>query len=163
MRAAVIERYGDPPVVKDVDAPKADAGRLVEVIGAPLNPVDISIASGKFYAGSPPTPYVPGGEGIGRLLDSGKDGERVYFRAALPNGAMAERAVSSGQMVGLPDGLDRRLDVDDDALAEAARRRLAEADDVERSAFGDLGDDGDHLGGADVETDDELALFRHDR
>jgi len=106
MRAAVIERYGDPPVVKDVDAPKADAGRLVEVIGAPLNPVDISIASGKFYAGSPPTPYVPGGEGIGRLLDSGKDGERVYFRAALPNGAMAERAVSSGQMVGLPDGLD---------------------------------------------------------
>src|SRR5947209_10556159 len=105
MRAAVIERYGGPPVVKDVDTPKADAGRLVEVSGAPLNPVDISIASGKFYAGSPPTPYVPGGEGIGRLADGGREG-RVYFRAALPNGAMAERAVTSGQMVPIPEGLD---------------------------------------------------------
>ena len=105
MRAAVIERYGEPPVVKDVDTPKADAGRLVEVSGAPLNPVDISIASGKFYAGSPPTPYVPGGEGIGRLADGGREG-RVYFRAALPNGAMAERAVTSGQTVPIPEGLD---------------------------------------------------------
>jgi NADPH:quinone reductase-like Zn-dependent oxidoreductase len=106
MRAAVIERYGEPPVVRDVDMPKADAGRLIEVIGAPLNPVDISIASGKFYAGSPPTPYVPGGEGIGRLASDGSSGQRVYFRAALPNGAMAERAVTNGRTVPLPDGLD---------------------------------------------------------
>jgi NADPH2:quinone reductase len=77
----------------------------VEVIGAPVNPVDISIATGKFYAGSPPTPYVPGGEGIGRLADGAK-GQRVYFRAALPNGAMAERSVTSGQTVPLPDALD---------------------------------------------------------
>jgi NADPH2:quinone reductase len=101
MRAAVIERYGEPPVVKDVDPPKADETRVVEVIGAPLNPVDLSIASGKFYAGSPPTPYVPGGEGIGR-----SDGKRVYFRAALPNGAFAERAVTNGQTVQLPEKLD---------------------------------------------------------
>lgn len=100
MRAAMIEKYGEPPVVREVDEPKAAAGTLVQVIGAPINPVDISIASGKFYQGSPPTPYVPGGEGIGRL-----DGKRVYFRAALPNGAMAERAVSTGNAVPLPDGL----------------------------------------------------------
>jgi len=49
MRAAVIERYGEPPVVKDVDMPQADASHLIEVVGAPLNPVDISIASGKLY------------------------------------------------------------------------------------------------------------------
>src|SRR5205807_97081 len=95
MRAAVIERYGEPPVLREVPEPKADGSSLVEVTAAPLNPVDISIAGGKFYAGSPPTPYVPGGEGIGRLEQNGKAGPRVYFRAALPNGAMAERAVVS--------------------------------------------------------------------
>lgn len=106
MRAAVIERYGEPPVVRDVDEPKADGDRLIEVSGAPLNPVDLSMASGKFYAASPPTPYVPGGEGIGRPLQSGKPGPRVYFRTALPNGALAERAVTSGQTVPLPDAID---------------------------------------------------------
>ena len=106
MRAAVIERYGEPPVLRDVPEPSVDGANLVEVIAAPLNPVDLSIASGKFYAGSPPTPYVPGGEGIGRLLQNGKPGPRVYFRAALPNGALAERAVvSQGQTVPIPDSI----------------------------------------------------------
>jgi NADPH2:quinone reductase len=105
MRAAVIERYGDQPVLRDVPEPKADGANLVEVIAAPLNPVDLSIASGKFYAGSPPTPYVPGGEGIGRVLQNGKAGPRVYFRAALPNGSLAERAVSRDQTVALPDSV----------------------------------------------------------
>ncbi|HKV29949.1 MAG TPA: zinc-binding dehydrogenase [Candidatus Dormibacteraeota bacterium] len=106
MRAAVIERYGEPPVLRDVPEPKANGASLVEVSAAPLNPVDISIAGGKFYAGSPSTPYVPGGEGIGRLQQNGKAGPRVYFRAALPNGAMAERAVvSRGQTVTIPDSV----------------------------------------------------------
>ena len=106
MRAAVIERYGEPPVLRDLPEPKADGASLVLVSAAPLNPVDISIAGGKFYAGSPPTPYVPGGEGIGRLEQNGKAGPRVYFRAALPNGAMAERAVvSRDQTVPLPDSV----------------------------------------------------------
>src|SRR6266550_6832685 len=104
MRAAVIERYGEPPVLRDVSEPKADGANLVEFTAAPLNPVDLSIATGKFYAGSPPTPYVPGGEGIGRLLQGENNGRRVYFRAALPHGSLAERAVvSGGQAVPLPD------------------------------------------------------------
>ena len=106
MRAAVIERYGEPPVLRDLPEPKAEGSSLVLVSAAPLNPVDISIAGGKFYAGSPPTPYVPGGEGIGRLEQNGKAGPRVYFRAALPNGAMAERAVvSRGQAIPIPDSV----------------------------------------------------------
>src|SRR3989440_635660 len=104
MRAAVIERYGEPPVLREVPEPKADGASLVEVTAAPLNPVDISIASGKFYAGSPPTPYGAGGEGIGRLRQGADARARVYFRAAMPNGAMAERAVvSRGETVPLPD------------------------------------------------------------
>ena len=106
MRAAVIERYGEPPVLRQRDEPSADSANLIEVTAAPLNPVDLSMASGKFYAGSPPTPYVPGGEGVGRLLQAGKAGPRVYFRAALPHGALAERAVvSSGQTIPIPDAI----------------------------------------------------------
>src|SRR5256714_7775242 len=105
MRAAVIERYGEPPVLRELPEPKADGATLVEVIAAPLNPVDLSIASGKFYAGSPPTPYVPGGEGVGRPLQNGKAGPRVYFRAVLPNGSFAERAVSRDQTVPIPDNV----------------------------------------------------------
>src|SRR3984893_11603545 len=106
MRAAVIERYGEPPVLREVPEPKADGASLVEVIAAPLNPADLSIASGKFYAGSPPVPYVPGGEGVGRLVQNGKPGPRVYFRAAMPNGSLAERAViGPGQTVAIPDSV----------------------------------------------------------
>ncbi|TMF87779.1 MAG: zinc-binding dehydrogenase [Chloroflexi bacterium] len=106
MRAAVIERYGEPPVLRQRDEPSADSANLIEVTAAPLNPVDLSMASGKFYAGSPPTPYVPGGEGVGRPLQAGKAGPRVYFRAALPHGALAERAVvSSGQTIPIPDAI----------------------------------------------------------
>src|SRR4030081_2664470 len=97
MRAAVIERYGEPPVLRDVPEPKADGATLVEVLAAPLNPVDLSIASGKFYAGSPPTPYVPGGEGIGRRLRNGGRGpgctfERPYQTARLPSARLPGRA-----------------------------------------------------------------------
>jgi NADPH:quinone reductase-like Zn-dependent oxidoreductase len=103
MRAAVIERLGELPVVRDVDDPKAGAN-TIEVIAAPLNPVDLSIATGKFYTGPPPLPYVPGSEGIGRPT-SGTPAGRVFFRAALPNGALAERSVTNGQTVPLPENI----------------------------------------------------------
>ena len=102
MRAAVIERFGELPVVRERDEPKADSANVIEVTAAPLNPVDLSIATGKFYAGTPPLPYVPGGEGIGHPM-SGVPADRVYFRAAPPNGALAERAVANGQTVPLPE------------------------------------------------------------
>jgi NADPH2:quinone reductase len=106
MRAAVIEHYGEPPVLREMPEPKTDGTGVVEVIAAPLNPVDLSIASGKFYAGSPPPPYVPGGEGVGRLLQNGNAGPRVYFRAAMPNGSLAERAVvSRNETVSIPDAV----------------------------------------------------------
>src|SRR5690606_22120616 len=59
-----------------------------------------------------------------------------------------------------PDGADRRLDVDDDALAQPLRRVAADADDVD-PVVGGLADDGADLRGPDVETDDQLALLAH--
>jgi len=105
MRAAVIERYGEPPVLREMPEPKADGARVVEVSAAALNPVDLSIATGKFYAGSPPTPYVPGVEGVGRPMQNGRLGPRAFFRAMLPNGALAERAITRDEPVPVPDGV----------------------------------------------------------
>jgi NADPH2:quinone reductase len=105
MRAAVIERIGEPPVLREVPEPVADKATVVEVIAAALNPADLSLAGGKFYTGPPPVPYIPGGEGIGRLLQNGTAGPRVFFRAAMPNGSLAERAIVSGQTVAIPDGV----------------------------------------------------------
>jgi len=104
MRAAVIERFGELPVIRDVDEPKGDGARVIEVSAAPLNPVDLSMASGRFYAAPPPVPYVPGGEGVGHPK-SGTPAARVYFRSALPNGSLAERSVTNGQVVPLQENI----------------------------------------------------------
>jgi NADPH:quinone reductase-like Zn-dependent oxidoreductase len=89
MRAAVLREYGVPDAGEFDEPFAADGQAVVEVLAAGVNPVDISIAAGRFYAGRPPLPCVAGREGIGRL-----DGARVYFDAPiLPFGSMAERAL----------------------------------------------------------------------
>src|SRR5260370_39675809 len=100
MRAAVIERHGEPPVVREMPEPVADKATVVEVIAAALNPADLSIASGKFYTGPPPLPYIPGGEGVGRLLQNGTSDARRFFRTAMPNGSLAQPATVSGGQTG---------------------------------------------------------------
>jgi NADPH2:quinone reductase len=90
MRAAVLHEYGIPRA-DDFQEPAA-AGPdqvVVQVLAAGLNPVDVSICAGRFYAGKPPLPSIAGREGVGML-----DGERVYFDAPIaPFGSMAERAL----------------------------------------------------------------------
>ena len=104
MRAAVIGAAGEAPeLVADYAEPEAEV--VVEVTAAPLNPVDISIASGRFYAGPPNAPYVPGVEGVGRTAD----GARVWFETGagyIGDGSMAERAaVNPDRAVELPEGV----------------------------------------------------------
>ncbi len=111
MKAAVIEEIGSKPVLKDVDEPARQAGQtLIEVAAAPLNPIDISTAAGRYPGGSPDTPYTAGREAVGRVLESDtlREGARVYASGL---GFMAEHAV-------VPD--DNALEIDsdvDDALA----------------------------------------------
>jgi len=98
MRAARLHELGGVPQVDDVDAP--EGSNVVAVSAAALNPVDVSIGSGRFYGGSPDTPYVVGSEGVGTAAD----GRRIWFRG---NGAMAEQAAASpDQTFELPDGVD---------------------------------------------------------
>ncbi|MCB0869637.1 MAG: zinc-binding dehydrogenase [Solirubrobacterales bacterium] len=113
MKAARITAYGEPPELVEIEPP-AEAGpyadsvagpaEVVEVLIAGINPVDLAIASGKFDAGAPPLPYVPGTEGIGRMAD----GEIVWFDGShFPWGSMAERAViTEGGGITLPPGIN---------------------------------------------------------
>src|SRR3954469_17338248 len=89
MRAAILRWYGAPPEAGEFDEPESANGSVVvDVVAAGLNPVDIRIASGAFYGGSPPLPSVAGREGIGRT----PDGELVYFdRPQPPHGSFAAR------------------------------------------------------------------------
>jgi len=102
MRAAVLREYGVPSF-GDFEAPSADPGQaVVEVLAAGLNPVDVAICAGRFYAGRPPLPSVAGREGVGML-----DGARVYFDAPIPPfGSMAERAlIDPGSTYPIPDAV----------------------------------------------------------
>jgi NADPH:quinone reductase-like Zn-dependent oxidoreductase len=102
MKAAVLHEYG-APVVDEFQEPQAGPGQAVlEVRAAGVNPVDISIAAGRFYAGKPPLPSVVGREGVGML-----DGERVYFDTPVfPFGSMAERTlIDASSPYPIPDGV----------------------------------------------------------
>jgi len=89
MRAAVLREYG-VPAAGEFDEPQAGDGEaVIDVLAAGLNPVDVAICAGRFYAGKPPLPCVAGREGVGLL-----EGRRVYFDAPVqPFGSMAERAL----------------------------------------------------------------------
>jgi NADPH2:quinone reductase len=101
VRAARLHEIGGTPRVDEVDIP--DGEQLLEVTASSLNPVDISIANGRFYGGTPDTPYVIGSEAVGRL----PDGRRVWHHA---RGSMAQRvAVAPDNVVEVPEGVGDAL------------------------------------------------------
>src|SRR3984885_5562676 len=102
MRAAVLREYS-VPVPGEFEEPSAGSDQaIVEVLAAGLNPVDVAICAGRFYAGPPPLPSVAGREGVGLL-----NGRRVYFDAPImPYGSMAERAlIDPASAYDVPDGV----------------------------------------------------------
>ena len=82
MRAARLHEIGGVPRVDEIEAP--DASNVLEVSASALNPVDISTGSGRFYGGTPDTPYVIGSEAVGTT----SDGRRIWVYVG---GTMAER------------------------------------------------------------------------
>src|SRR3954471_10342512 len=110
MRAAILRWYGAPPDVGDFDEPEASDGHeVVEVVAGGLNPVDIRMASGHFYGGTPPLPSVAGREGIGRRAD----GSLVYFdQPGAAGGSLPGRApIVSGSAIPLGADIDPALAV----------------------------------------------------
>ena len=96
MRAARLHEVGGIPQVDEIDQP--DAAEAVPVSMGALNPVDISIGSGRFYGGTPPTPYVIGSEVVGRA----PDGRRLWVRG---RELLSERVDPSGRWAfDVPEG-----------------------------------------------------------
>jgi len=114
MRAAQVTELGRPPQVTSVPRPKPGGDEiLLEVTAAALNPVTITTASGTYYGGHPPLPYIPGSEGTGRVVADGPlaAGTRVRFEASeLRSGALAEFCVTAAaNCVELPASLSDRV------------------------------------------------------
>ncbi len=108
MRAAVISELGRTPELTDWPEP---SGKVVyDISTVSLNPADINIGAGRYFAGHPELSYVPGCEGVGR----GPDGTRVYlFGDGLGlsrDGLLAERALAPADLgIPLPDAVSDDL------------------------------------------------------
>jgi NADPH2:quinone reductase len=110
MQAAEIREIGAPPTTVTRESPSAEGDDRVvlDVLAAALNPVDVAIGTGRFYAGHPPLPYVPGIECVGRPA-----GEQrlVYAQGSgmgiSSDGFAAEQvSVPASALIDLPDGTD---------------------------------------------------------
>ena len=107
MRAALIRAVGALPEVGTAPDP---AGEAIDVLAAPINPIDLAVSRGALATGHPELPYVPGCEAVGRTVD----GRTVWlFGGSLgrtSDGAMAERAgVGDSSVVDVPEGADPSL------------------------------------------------------
>ena len=113
MLAALVEEIGSPPRPAEVEEPQRGADEaLVAIHAAPLNPVEIRVAAGRFARRAEP-PYVPGLEGAGTVVTANgyPPGRRVRVEGALPgfgkNGTLAQLvSVPKAALVELPDGVD---------------------------------------------------------
>jgi NADPH2:quinone reductase len=112
MRAALVTRHGGPEVldVVDLEPPVPGPRELVVAVSAAgVNFVDVYQRSGlALYAVAPP--YVPGGEGAGRIVSLGDGvtcfavGDRVVWKQA--PGSQAEFVtVAAAEAVPIPDGV----------------------------------------------------------
>jgi NADPH2:quinone reductase len=113
VHAAIVDSPGAEPRVGEVLLPPRQSGStLITVLGAPLNPLDLLIASGAFHSARHESPYVPGSECVGRVIESDTfvAGSLVYAECkASPRapGAFAESAiVPDADLLSLPDGID---------------------------------------------------------
>ncbi len=102
-----MHEVGAVPVVGDVGEP---SGETIEVLAAPLNPIDLAVSRGVLATGHPELPYVPGCEAVGRT----GDGRVVWIYGGslgrTSQGAIAERApVGDSHVVDVPEGADPAL------------------------------------------------------
>jgi NADPH:quinone reductase-like Zn-dependent oxidoreductase len=111
--AATVNAPGAEPRIGRVELPSRRLGEtLLTVLAAPLNPLDLLIASGTFHSARHEIAYVPGSECVGVVVQSDRfaPGSVVYAECdASPTspGAFAQQVVvSDDDILPIPDGLD---------------------------------------------------------
>ncbi|HEX4745902.1 MAG TPA: zinc-binding alcohol dehydrogenase family protein [Gaiellaceae bacterium] len=107
MRAALVRELAAVPEPADVAEP---AGETIEVLAAPINPIDLAVSRGILATGHPELPYVPGCEAVGRTAD----GRVVWISGGslgrTSSGAIAERAsIGDSHAIEVPEGVDPAL------------------------------------------------------
>ncbi len=113
MRALTIAEAGAAPVAADLPPPEPGPGdALVQVSRAAINPLDLFIASGRFYLPVPSPPYVPGAEVVGEVLRSETlpPGTRVWG-IGLTGGCAEVAVVPDNKLVPVPEGVGDDLAV----------------------------------------------------
>lgn len=100
--------WGQPPELAEAPEPPAAPGRaLVRVSAAALNPVDLAIASGRFYMPLPDPPFTSGAEAVGEVVSSERlpAGTRVWCLTMI--GAYGELvSVAEDALVPVPGALE---------------------------------------------------------
>ncbi|MFG3133210.1 zinc-binding alcohol dehydrogenase family protein [Streptomyces tendae] len=111
--AAIVDAPGAAPRLSPVVlAPRTPGTTLVAVVAAPLNPLDLVIASGTFHSARHEEPYVPGSECVGLVLDSDHHapGSWVYAEChaspATPGSFATRVLVADEDLLPLPEGVD---------------------------------------------------------
>jgi len=113
IRAAIIEAPGAEPRIGTIAlGPRAAGTTLLQVLAAPLNPLDLVMASGAFHSARYDVPYVPGSECAGVVLASDRypAGALVYAEChaspAMPGALATHTVVVDEDLVLLPEGVD---------------------------------------------------------
>ncbi|MDQ2797693.1 MAG: zinc-binding alcohol dehydrogenase family protein, partial [Actinomycetota bacterium] len=113
IRAAIVDAPGSEPRLGSVLLPPRTPGTtLLAVVAAPLNRMDLDIASGSFHSVRHEAPYVPGSECVGVVLDSDRYplGSQVYAECHaspdIPGSFAMQVLVANEDALPLPDGID---------------------------------------------------------
>ncbi|WP_410623669.1 quinone oxidoreductase family protein [Amycolatopsis sp. cmx-8-4] len=111
--AAIVDAPGAEPRLGSITLPSRAAGTtLLAVVAAPLNPLDLAIASGTFHSARHDAPYVPGSECVGTVLGSDRYpiGTRLYAEChaspTTPGTFAGHVLVADDALLPLPEGLD---------------------------------------------------------
>jgi NADPH:quinone reductase len=97
-----VTELGRAPELADRPEPSGEA--VYEISAVSLNPIDVNVGAGRYFAGHPELPFIPGSEAVGRA----PDGTRVYLfgdgLGVSRDGLLAERAAApAGLGIPLPD------------------------------------------------------------